>query len=271
MAARIRLAAGFLAFPRSQPDARVHWQRATDLFRELGETRLLAYALAVGSATYLSEPEQYERAMQINDEALALASQRRRPGPDRAGAQHPWRAHPCRRGGPARPGGVRGGPPDLHRPRRRDVRQRVPLEPQLPRRPPRRLRGGAPTDPPGPADLLAARQAADGGLDDLAARRPRARTGPAGARGRPDRRGRRGVAGPRCAASPRRPARARTRGRRDPGRAGGGAVREPARPGRRGCPWTRRSHSSSTTRRPCSRSQGVGEVCDAGAAWPSVA
>ena len=73
MAARIRLAAGFLAFPRSQPDARVHWQRATDLFRELGETRLLAYALAVGSATYLSEPEQYERAMQINDEALALA------------------------------------------------------------------------------------------------------------------------------------------------------------------------------------------------------
>ena len=73
VAARIRLAAGFLAFPRSQPDARVHWQRATDLFRELGETRLLAYALAVGSATYLSEPEQYERAMQINDEALALA------------------------------------------------------------------------------------------------------------------------------------------------------------------------------------------------------
>ena len=72
VAARIRLAAGFLAFPRSQPEARVHWQRATELFRELGETRLLAYSLAVGSATYLSEPEQYELAMQINDEALAL-------------------------------------------------------------------------------------------------------------------------------------------------------------------------------------------------------
>ena len=73
VSARIRLAAGFLAFPRSQPDARVHWQRATELFRDLGETRLLAYALAVGSATYIGELEQYETAMQINGEALALS------------------------------------------------------------------------------------------------------------------------------------------------------------------------------------------------------
>ena len=72
VAARIRLAAGFLEFPRSQPEARRHWQRAAELFRELGETRLLAYALAVTSATYLGEHEQYARAMQINDEALAL-------------------------------------------------------------------------------------------------------------------------------------------------------------------------------------------------------
>lgn len=72
VSARIRLAAGFLAFPRSQPEARVHWQRSTELFRELGETRLLAYSLAVVSATYLSEIEQCELAMQINDEALAL-------------------------------------------------------------------------------------------------------------------------------------------------------------------------------------------------------
>ena len=34
VAARIQLAAGFLAFPRSQPEARVHWQRAIELFRE---------------------------------------------------------------------------------------------------------------------------------------------------------------------------------------------------------------------------------------------
>jgi len=72
VSARIRLAAGFLEFPRSQPEARRHWQRATELFRQLGETRLLAYALAVTSATYLGEHEQYARAMRINDEALAL-------------------------------------------------------------------------------------------------------------------------------------------------------------------------------------------------------
>ncbi len=113
VSARIRLAAGFLAFPRSQPEARRHWQRAAELFRELGETRLLAYALAVTSATYLGEHEQYARAMQINDEALALGAQRRRPRPDRAGAQRPRRAHPRRRGGRPRPGGVRGGPADL--------------------------------------------------------------------------------------------------------------------------------------------------------------
>ena len=47
VSARIRLAAGFLAFPGASPTRARHWQRATDLFRELGETRLLAYALAV--------------------------------------------------------------------------------------------------------------------------------------------------------------------------------------------------------------------------------
>lgn len=73
VAARIRLAAGFLAFPRSQPEARVHWERSTELFRSLGETRLLAYSLAVVSATYLSSIEESEAAMRINDEALALA------------------------------------------------------------------------------------------------------------------------------------------------------------------------------------------------------
>ena len=79
VAARIRLAAGFLAFPRSQPEARVHWQRASQLFRELHEPRLLAYALAVGSATYIADTDHYEQAMQSNDEALALA--RRVGGP----------------------------------------------------------------------------------------------------------------------------------------------------------------------------------------------
>ena len=77
--ARLHLAAGFLAFPRSQPDARQHWQRAVELFRELGEIRLLAYALAVTSATYVGVGEHHGLAMQLNDEALHLA--RRDGGP----------------------------------------------------------------------------------------------------------------------------------------------------------------------------------------------
>lgn len=79
VAARIRLAAGFLAFPRSQPEARVHWERSTELFRSLEEEKLLAYSLAVVSATYLSSLDEHAVAMEINDEALTLA--RRVGGP----------------------------------------------------------------------------------------------------------------------------------------------------------------------------------------------
>lgn len=73
LAARLRLAAGFLEFPRSQTVARTHWQRSTHLFRRLGDTRLLAYSLAVKAATYVGDPSRYERALQLGDEALALA------------------------------------------------------------------------------------------------------------------------------------------------------------------------------------------------------
>lgn len=69
---RLHLAAGLLAFPTSQPEARGHCERAVELFRTLGETRLLAYTLAVDSATYLGEPDRYAAAMRINDEALEL-------------------------------------------------------------------------------------------------------------------------------------------------------------------------------------------------------
>lgn len=75
LTARIRLAAGFLEWPRDQLDARAHWQRAAELFRRLGDRRLLAYALAVKSATYVGDREGHERAMRLNDEALALARQ----------------------------------------------------------------------------------------------------------------------------------------------------------------------------------------------------
>lgn len=73
LVARIRLAAGFLEWPRNQLDARAHWQQATELFRRLDDSRLLAYALAVKSATYVGDHDGYEPAMRLNDEALALA------------------------------------------------------------------------------------------------------------------------------------------------------------------------------------------------------
>lgn len=71
--ARLHLAAGFLAFPRSQDEARTHWQTATSMFRGLGEERLLAYALAVTSVTYVGDPDPHATGLRINDEALALA------------------------------------------------------------------------------------------------------------------------------------------------------------------------------------------------------
>ena len=80
LAARIRLAAGFLEWPRDQLDARAHWERATTLLRRLGDHRLLAYALAVESATYVGDPAGYERAMRLNDEALTLARGAGAPG-----------------------------------------------------------------------------------------------------------------------------------------------------------------------------------------------
>lgn len=72
VSARIHLAAGFMAFPRDRPEARAHWERATGMFRDLGETRLVAYGLAVTSATYIADGEHFEHAMRTNDEALAL-------------------------------------------------------------------------------------------------------------------------------------------------------------------------------------------------------
>lgn len=72
ISARIHLAAGFMAFPLDRPVARDHWERATRMFRDLGVTRLVAYGLAVTSATYIADAEHFEHAMRTNDEALEL-------------------------------------------------------------------------------------------------------------------------------------------------------------------------------------------------------
>ncbi len=72
VAARIHLAAGFMAFPSDRSDARRHWEHATALFRNLGEDRLVAYGLAVTSATHIDEAGQIDLALAMNDEALEL-------------------------------------------------------------------------------------------------------------------------------------------------------------------------------------------------------
>jgi predicted ATPase/DNA-binding SARP family transcriptional activator len=72
VSARIRLAAGFMAFPLDRTEARAHWERATRLFRDLDQTRLVAWGLAVTSATYIGDVAQLGLAMRTNDEALAL-------------------------------------------------------------------------------------------------------------------------------------------------------------------------------------------------------
>ena len=136
--------------PLQPARGRTHWERATVLFRELGETRLVAYGLAVTSATYIGG-RRADRARHADQRRGARAGARRRQSrPRRTGAQHPRRADPGRRARRGGPRGLRGGPADLRRPGRRDVRQRVPLQPQLPGRPPRRPRGGPAAHPPRP-------------------------------------------------------------------------------------------------------------------------
>ena len=73
--ARVHIAAGFLEWPRGQVGARLHWERATQLLRTAGDDRYLAYALALTSVTYVGEADHYASALQLNDEALALARQ----------------------------------------------------------------------------------------------------------------------------------------------------------------------------------------------------
>jgi predicted ATPase/DNA-binding SARP family transcriptional activator len=77
--ARLHLASGFLAFPHSQWRAREHWELAVAMFRALAEPRLLAYALAVTSVTYVGAADRYAHAIRVNDEALRLAREAASP------------------------------------------------------------------------------------------------------------------------------------------------------------------------------------------------
>ncbi|HEX6246616.1 MAG TPA: BTAD domain-containing putative transcriptional regulator [Nocardioidaceae bacterium] len=72
-AARLRLAAGFVEWPRDQLVARRHWEEAVDRFRSLGHQRYLAYALALTSVTYVGDRDAYGLGMRLCDESIELA------------------------------------------------------------------------------------------------------------------------------------------------------------------------------------------------------
>ena len=218
-----------MAFPLNRPEARVHWERATEMFRALGETRLVAYGLAVTSATYIGDAEQHESAMRTNDEALALGR----------GAGSPALV--------AQVLNIRG---ELTRVAGRDELAREAYEEGL------QISGDLGDEMYVSVFLSNLSYLADHRGDhdearrlthqalricwsqgrrlmaawtDLAAGRTGARDGPVRAGRRAHRRGRRGPARPRCPASPRRRARERPGGGRDPGEPGRPTVRGAAR------------------------------------------
>jgi predicted ATPase/DNA-binding SARP family transcriptional activator len=70
---RVLLAAGALEWPREPPAASVHWDRAVELFRAVGDDRYYAYALALSSGPFVGDADRYEWALARCDEAIALA------------------------------------------------------------------------------------------------------------------------------------------------------------------------------------------------------
>ena len=73
LAARLELAAGFVAWARSGLEARRHWEAAAEAFRRLGHDRYLAYSLNLTAASYIGERAHYEPALGLCEEATALA------------------------------------------------------------------------------------------------------------------------------------------------------------------------------------------------------
>lgn len=74
------MTAGVVEWPRDPSVARLHWERAVDAFRQLGDDRYLAYSMALAAVTHVGETESYSASLARCDEAIDLA---RRAG-DRA-------------------------------------------------------------------------------------------------------------------------------------------------------------------------------------------
>jgi len=75
LAARLRITAGFVEWPNGGAQARQHWEPAAEALRSIGHDRYLAFALELISATYIGDPDNYELALRLSDEAVALARQ----------------------------------------------------------------------------------------------------------------------------------------------------------------------------------------------------
>jgi hypothetical protein len=73
LAARLQLAAGFVAWGRSELEARRHWEAAAEVFRRRGPDRYLAYSLSLTAASYIGDRAHYERAVGLCQEATTLA------------------------------------------------------------------------------------------------------------------------------------------------------------------------------------------------------
>ena len=73
--AGLHLAGGFVLWPIDQAAAARHWEQAVELYRHVGDTRMLAYALPKAAIGYLGDPDRYDLAMQLCDEGIELSRQ----------------------------------------------------------------------------------------------------------------------------------------------------------------------------------------------------
>ena len=71
---QLHLGAGYVEYIQGGTDAtRDHWSRALSVFRHLGHPRYTALSLALVAVTYAGRPADYERALAMCAEAIALA------------------------------------------------------------------------------------------------------------------------------------------------------------------------------------------------------
>ncbi len=71
---RLLLSAAFTTWPYADPvRTRTKWQAAADTFRDLGDKRYLAYALGLLPGSYIGDEENYDLAIRLCEESLALA------------------------------------------------------------------------------------------------------------------------------------------------------------------------------------------------------